>query len=104
MTSPGRAWCGAKVLRKWRSCSASGLGGFAAVVPARAGEDYRSFTSQFADIVRHAAKWATVAFRPFFRFYDLQLPACRQLTQGWPLDRHPTRLGHSSMSLEGRGH
>ena len=67
-----------------------------------AGEDYKNFASQFADIVRRTAKWAAyngVAFRPF-GFHDLRhLHAVNWLKDGRSIYTLQQRLGHSSIKV-----
>jgi integrase/recombinase XerD len=67
-----------------------------------AGEDYKNFASQFADIVRRTVKWAAVkgvAFRPF-RFHDLRhLHAVNSLKDGRSIYTLQQRLGHSSIKV-----
>lgn len=66
------------------------------------GEDYKNFSSQFADIVRRADKWAAkqgVGFRPF-RFHDLRhLHAVEWLKDGRSIYILQQRLGHSSIKV-----
>lgn len=67
-----------------------------------AGEDYKNFASQFADIVRRTARWAAtngVAFR-HFRFHDLRhLHAVNWLKDGRSIYTLRQRLGHSSIKV-----
>jgi integrase/recombinase XerD len=67
-----------------------------------AGEDYKNFASQFADIVKRTAKWAAanhVSFRPF-RFHDLRhLHAVNWLKDGRSIYVLQGRLGHSSIKV-----
>ena len=64
------------------------------------GESYKNFASQFAAIVRRAAKWATangVEFRPF-RFHDLRhWHAVQWLKSGRSIYELQHRLGHTSV-------
>lgn len=67
-----------------------------------AGEGYKNFASQFADIIRRTAKWTAangVDFRPF-RFHDLRhLHAVNWLKDGRSIYTLQQRLGHSSIKV-----
>jgi integrase/recombinase XerD len=66
------------------------------------GRDYKNFASQFVDIIRRTAEWATengVPFRPF-RFHDLRhFHAVEFLKSGRDIYDLQKRLGHSSVKV-----